>query len=443
MRVVGVVFVLALGCGSPPAAQSGRTSSPLGEGEQTHAVTLELSAAPGPADPNGEDNNLPRSAGPALAQLTSARRARFVPLPPPPATAHPLVCDLVSFRGALYVSHAVKPIDRTGARVHRFTATGPSRGSWELAFDWNRGGTPDAQWARGGEGFTRLRVIDDRLVVPDADSPGPESFGASDAFVENLVLRSHPDGSFPSLAVVPEGALIQPWSFHAFDAIRYRGLTVVSGGVVNPEPHATTRFPAGLWTGPPNARVLELSRIFGEGFGVVRSTYMHRFAGRLYIGLQNNQRRIRFDLAILSGAASDPTTPMELVRISKRGGYVTRSFASDDSTLYWLGELPRKKRGVLYRSRDGARFEQLALPPNAGAPQDIVLAGDSAYLLTRNGLFVSRKEGDFELLAPAPPSDPFGKRNTLCGARMTPYGDHLVASSTRDGSLFQVVPDDG
>ena len=32
------------------------------------------------------------------------------------------------------------------------------RATWELVFDWDRGGRPDDPYARGGEGFSRLRV---------------------------------------------------------------------------------------------------------------------------------------------------------------------------------------------------------------------------------------------------------------------------------------------
>ena len=87
-----------------------------------------------------------------------------------------------------------------------------------------------------------------------------------------------------------------PLAFHAFDVIRFRGAVVASGGTAAIHDRSGTRYPAGLWAGKPGERLLMPVLFPGEGkkVGVVRTTYLHRFAGRLYAGFQNNGRRIRW-----------------------------------------------------------------------------------------------------------------------------------------------------
>lgn len=440
----------ATGCGSGSGPASGASKGK--PGADNGEVVVELVGTATGRDPNGVDApDDPAAFGPRMVQLASSPRARFVPLPDPPASAHPLVCDLLAFSGDLYVSHAIDPLDRSGARIHRLRppAPGPDAGSpdwqrasWELVFDWDRGGRPDDPYARGGEGFTRLRVLSGTIFAPDADSPGPESFAVTGAWIENLVLRSLPDGSFPPLADRPAGALIQPWSYHAFDIIEYHGSWVVTGGVVNPDPRKGGRYPAGLWVGRKNGDVLALRHLFAGGSGVARSTYLHRFAGRLYIGLQNNRRKLPYDLAVLSGDPAAADSQVEVIAITPGRGYLTRSMVSTDSSLYWLGE--RYKRGphALMRTDDGARFRAVALPSDVGAVQDMVIDNRGIrYLLTRRALLRSQGSDDrFEVLARAPASDPFGRYDGFCGARLIAVGDALIAGSLRDGRLYHLVP---
>lgn len=414
---------------------------------------VELRSTPTGRDANGVDAPRdPRAFGPRVTQLANAARARFVPLPAPPATAHPLVCDLLAWRGDLYVSHALDPLDRTGARIHRLrpAATVESEASpdwraasWALVFDWNRGGRPDDPYARGGEGFTRLRVLGGTLMAPDADSPGPESFGVTGAWVENLVLRSRPDGRFPPLADRPAGALIQPWAYHAFDIIEYHGSWVVSGGVVNPDPSSGGRYPAGLWVSPIGADTLALGHTFAGRYGVARATYMHRFAGRLFIGMQNNQRKLPYDLAVISQDPAVAETRVELISLTPGRGYLTRSMVSSESSLYWLGEGYKRGPSALLRSDDGRRFATVELPDNVGAVQDMVIAPDGVrYLLTRRALLRAQGPDDnFERLADAPASRPFRRRDSFCGARLIAIGDALIAGSLKDGGLYQIVPE--
>lgn len=440
------VCLMTIGC-TRGADTPKTTQGPVAAGT---SAPVSLVAATG-SDANGVDApDDPDGFGPRLEKLATVQNAHFAPLPAPPATAHPLVCDLLAFGDDLYVSHAVDPLDRTGARIHRLR---PARAddnrpspdwqaaTWDLVLDWNRGGRPDEPYARGGEGFTRLRVLDGTIFAPDADSPGPEAFGVTDAWVENLVLRSRPDGSFPPLADKPQGALVQPWSFHAFDIIEYHGSWVISGGLAVRVPEAGGGYPAALWVGQPGREALALSHVFAGGHGVVRATYMHRFAGRLYIGLQNNQNRIPHDLAVISRDPTNADTPVELISITPGRGYRTRSMVSTETSLYWLGE--RRKNGpyALLRSDDGLRFQPVPLPDDTGAPQDMVISPDGQlYLLTRRGLWRSAgPDAPFTRLASAPASDPFGRYDGFCGARLIAVGDALIAGSLRDGSLYHLL----
>jgi hypothetical protein len=406
------------------------------------SVVLAIAACPGRVepraaprddrDPDGEDDGGPFRAGPALRALASAPRARFVAVAAPPEGTHPRVCDVRGFAGAVFVSHLAKAIDLDGAQISRYD---PAADAWSRAFDWDRGCIPGQTHEVGGQGITRLRVIEGRLFATDADAPLYGGFGLSEAPFEDYLFVSDEQGRFAPLAAgdaPPPGTRVLPFSFHAFDVIRFRGELVASGGTVGGGSHG--RYPGGVFVGAPGAATLPPRWIVGgAGLGVVRTTFFHRFGGRLFMGVQNNERRIRFDLAILDGGA--PRT----IRITPDGGWLTRRFASGGGILYWVASAyPGDGRGAaLYQSRDGRRFELVPLPAGAGDPQDVAIVGDATYLLATHGLY--RRDGaGFTRLAEAPPGDPFGVWDTFCSAPLEVAGDALWAGSLRDGRLYRI-----
>ncbi|MCG8418324.1 MAG: hypothetical protein MJE77_10315 [Proteobacteria bacterium] len=74
-----------------------------------------------------------------------------------------------------------------------------SPGRWELVFDWDRGGAPGVTHEIGGQGITRVRVIDNRLFAVDSDAPRFGGFGLSNAPFEDYLFVSDESGGFPPL----------------------------------------------------------------------------------------------------------------------------------------------------------------------------------------------------------------------------------------------------
>ncbi len=406
---------------------------------------LSLPAPAAGAEPDGADDGVAaQQRGPGLEALARANRARFEKHGPAAGT-HPLVCDLLPFAGALYAATSVAPISLDGARVFRYAG-----GRFTLAFDWDRGGGPKTTTEVGGQGITRLRAIGGRIYATDSDAPKWGGFGLSGSFFEDYLFVSGTDGVFPPLGPglsPPGNTVVLPLAYHSFDVIRYRGAMVASGGTVNLDRGAPNPYPGGLFVGGPDDALLRARFRPGAALpvGVTRVTFLHRFAGRLYMGFQNNKRRARWDIGVLSGDPRDPhTAPPVLARITPDGGWLTRRFASGAGRLYWIGSrYPGEHRpAVLYVSRDGLAFTRVDLPADAGPPHDLVVVGDSRYLLARGGLYRARGDGEqFTRIAAAPAGDPFGGYDLFCGAPLTVYDDALWAGSTRDGALYRVVPE--
>ena len=406
-----------------------------------------LAGVAGVADADGQDDGGPFVADDALARLAAAPALRLVAAPAPPATAHPRVCDLRGFAGALFVSHAEQAIDKDGARIHRYD---PAKRTWSLAFDWDRGSAPGDVSGVGGQGLTRVRIEDGRLYVTDSDAPMLGGFHVTMAGFEGYLFVSDPHGVFPPLAddaAPPASTVVIPFAFHVFDVIHFRGALVASGGTVSLTREVRDRagrFPGAIYAAAVGAgTILPRFALGTAGAGVQRVTYFHRFGGRLYMGFQNNERRVRYDLAVLSGDATDVhVPPPQLVRVTPDGGWLTRRFASGDGTLYWLASgYPGDGRpATLFASRDGRSFAAVKLPEGAGAPQDLVVVGTTRWLLATDGLYRAEgADGAFARVAAAPEGDPFGSWDAFCSAPLTVFAGTLWAGSTRDGRVFSLA----
>jgi hypothetical protein len=255
---------------------------------------------------------------------------------------------------------------------------------------------------------------------------------------------SLPGGIFPPLGAgnaPPASTVVLPWAFHVFDVIAYRGARIATGGTATDD--GATRFPGGLFVGDAGARLWPPRFRVGDDrrrVGVVRTTFAHRFGGRLYVGLQNNEWRLSWDLAVLTGdPRADATPPPVRIRVTPDGGRMTRRFASGGGRLYWIAGLPRPRAAELWVSADGVWFRPLGLPPDAGVPQDLVIADDVRWLLASGGLYRAGADDVFVRVAAAPPSDPFGRWDTFCSAPLAVVADQLLAGSTRDGALWRVT----
>lgn len=432
------LFALAIACSSSTAPEPSGAKPEPPPPEKPGAPPLLATVDLPQADPDGSDgadDGSPAVLPEPLRALARDGSGGFVELGPAPATRHPIVCDLIEHRGALYASHAVDPINRTGSRIHRWRG-----GRWELAFDYDgrRG------WG-GGQGLSRIRSIAGRLVAVDSDSTSAGFFGISESFVEAYLFVSDPGGEFPPVGeAAPPGTVAMANSLHSFDAITYRGKLVVTGGT-GLRGGERNLWPGALWVASLGEPIARPRFALGAGAGVVRSTFLHRFGGRLYVGFQNNEARARFDLAVLTGDPSAAATPEPvLARVTERGGWLTRRFASGGGELFWIASGYRRQRdrpARLWRSVDGRSFDAEALPRAAGAPQDLIAGRDARLLLTTTGLWAAwRGRPGWRLVAASPPGDPFGRFSTFCSAPLALFGDAVVAGSTRDGRVFAVKP---
>jgi hypothetical protein len=393
----------------------------------------------GERDPDGEDDG-GTIVGPNLRALAAAPAVGWARIAPP-AGAHDLVCDVAAIGDRAAVSFAEKMIDVDGAQIHLLD---PATGAWTLALDWDRGGGPGRSHEVGGQGIARVRVADGRLWAPDGDAPERGGFGWSEADFEDYVFVSQPGGIFPPLGpgnAPPASTVVLPWAFHVFDVISYRGARIATGGTATDD--GATRFPGGLFVGDASARLWPPRFRVGDDrrrVGVVRTTFAHRFGGRLYVGLQNNEWRLSWDLAVLTGdPRADATPPPVRIRVTPDGGRMTRRFASGGGRLYWIAGLPRPRAAELWVSADGVWFRPIGLPADAGVPQDLVIADDVRWLLASGGLYRAGPDDVFVRVAAAPPSDPFGRWDTFCSAPLAVVGDQLLAGSTRDGALWRVT----
>lgn len=438
------LFVLTLlgvaGCGpSRPAPQEAQpapkaviASSPVGAWKtlvEQIAESTKASALPGEDDGSSEAGTKPLVHGPLQSWQTIA----------PPPGAHPLVCDLAWFQDAVWVSFGNKTISTDGARIYSWN---PTRG-WTLEFDWDRGGRAGVTHEQGGQGISRLRVIGDTLFATDADAPNFSGFGISDAPLEGYVFAAGREGFGALLAGdrPPVDTLIVPMAFHVFDITTYMGRLVASGGTLAP-PNAKSRYPGGLFV---NTESGQLWPRFFPGMdsksGVVRATFLHRFRGRLYVGFQNNERRMGWDLGVVDGDPGLADTELVLGRVTALGGWKTRHFASDATTLYWIASDHRRRgQSFLFRSGDGRNFSEIPLGASIGEPHDVLASEGVALLLSNEGLYrLGAGHAPIKVLS-APEGRPFARRDGFCSAAMTPTPLGLFAGSTNGSGIFLAAP---
>ncbi len=418
------------------------------------ALTASAAAQRAP-DADGDDDPADTGAGSLPARARFERVGR-------PRGAMRRVCDLTAHGDALYFVEAFTPLGSDGARVFRY-APGPT--AFATAFDWNRPGEP-TNGGGGGQGFLRVHRADGRLVVPDADPPYG-GFGVVDGGTEGYVFVSDRAGNFApprmprhrlpgalDLARDRPGAAVLPRAYHVLDAIRWRGLWIASTGSVPPRERAWYGSSPGAlhvandsgsrWTyalGYPE-------RALGDAW---RLTYMVRFRGRLYAGIQDYYGREPNDLVVLDAPAAVAAvrpTDLRAVRVTAQGGAHTLRWYADRGTLYWI-TLERDGRTHLRATDDGDAWREVALPPEAGDVTDLTRWRDGLVALTARGLW--RLDGAAVTpIAEAPTVTAtvrgraaavshFRVDDVFCAAPLAVYRGELYAGSQRDGSLWRVV----
>jgi hypothetical protein len=360
------------------------------------------------------------------------------------------VCDFAVHDGVLYLAHATRPLGLGGASI---TAYRPeAKPPFSLAFNWNREGEPQ-QGGAGGQGFLRVRAIDGRLYVPDADPPylglrlatGIEGYlFASDA--RGRFASARMPGHLPPRAPTDEraGAFILPGSLHGFDVIRFRGKLYASTSAAIPPNGTATTSPGTLFTpgATPGPWQVAFTYAGSVGEASVRLGYMTRFRDRLYVALSPLQGLDRHDFVVIdpardaSGLANRDATA---VQITAHGGAHTLRWYTDRGKLYWLSI---GAAGVeLRESVDGAHFRLLRLPADAGYPSDILRVGARLLVLAEQGLY-ELADGAFQLRARVPDGkSPFKVDDGYCAPPLVAFQRHLYAGGQLRGDLWRLVPE--
>lgn len=421
------------------------------------SVAADASVTPASAiEPDGNDEHGPfeeLGTGALPARLTARAVGRV------PGGLH-RICDLTVFRDALYAAASNQPLGSDGAVIGRYVPV--ERGaSWSTAFNWNRPGQP-TRGGGGGQGFLRVRAIGDRLYVPDADTPY-NGFGISEGGTEGLVFVSDSEGRFapargerlrppgPPDARGYYGAGVLPRAYHVLDVLRFHGALWASTGSVPPRERA--------WYGPsPGALhradergrrwMFEVDYPFPWQHGVWRLTFMTRFRGRLYAGIQDYDGRDPNDYVVIAPPADAARLERQHVRAYRAtddGASLTLRWYTDRGRLFWI-TLERSGLAQLRFTEGGAAGDRWRTVPFdtsvAGRVSDVVRYRDALVALTEAGVWRLADPPDSAppvLIGPAPVFNrgrAFPVNDAFCASPLAVYRNKLYAGTQHDAALY-------
>ncbi len=359
------------------------------------------------------------------------------------------VCDFAVLGSALYLAHATRPLGLGGASITRYDPD--AKPAFSLAFDWNRPGEPE-KGGGAGQGILRLRSLDERLYAPDADPP---YLGLGQAApIEGYVFVSDLRGAFPGarrpghLPPRPPtaergGASALPGAVHGFDVARFRGRLYASASAMIPPNGSAKSSPGALFTpddDPSRPWRVAFTYAGAPGEASVRLGYMTRFRDRLYVAISPLYGVDRHDVVVLEPARDRATLDdgdARALKLTPSGGTHTLRWYADRGKLYWIGVGP--DGAALRVSDDGERFELLQMPPDAGAPSDVLRVGEHLLVLAEGGLY-ERLAESFVLRAPPPPGKPaFKVDDGYCAAPLIAYRGSVFAGDQQRGNLWRLV----
>lgn len=370
------------------------------------------------------------------------------------------ICDLTPLGDALYAAHANQPLGTDGATVTVYRPD-DSKPSFTVAFDWNRPGEP-TRGGGAGQGFLRVRAIGGRLFVPDTDPPYA-GFGIADRGTEGYVFISDEHGVFaparmpghrppasPSVGDagdVGAGAGVVPRAYHVLDVIRFRGRYYTSTGSVPPTERAWHGASPGALhvadiQGAPWARWrYEVDYPWPWQDGVWRLTYLVRFRDDLYAGIADYDGREPNDYVVFSPPHEATTLTHDCergVRVTQGGSALTLRWYADGGRLWWIA-LERDGSARLRVTADGATWNEVRLPGDAGRPTDVTRYGDALVALTEQGLWRVDADPPVEVARVTEKRTPFALTDAFCAAPLAVFRGVLYAGGQRDGSLWRLV----
>ncbi len=415
---------------------------------RTHAQE----SSPAPMEPDGSDDT-PSIAPAVPATAPLAAHLHFTRVGRAPHSLR-RICAITPFHDAVYLAEANAPLGSDGAIIARYRAD--QARPFDIAFDWNRPGQPSAGGG-GGQGFVRIRTIDGRLWVPDADPPYA-GFGYVYGGTEGYVFVSDADGRFapargehlrPPSAPTREGragAAVIPRAYHVLDVIRFRGAIYTSTGSVPPgERPWFGASPGALHVLDAHYARLTFQADYPYPYrpGVWRLTFMTRFRGRLYAGIQDYDGREPNDFVVIDPPAARALVTRDDirgVRITTHGATHTLRWFTDAGRLYWLG-LERDGSVPLRVTDDGDHWRTIALPPEHGRPLDMRRFHGALVVLTERALLRIDTPAIEVLATVTEARSPFALTDVFCAAPLGVYRDALFVGGQRDGALYRLDAD--
>jgi hypothetical protein len=463
-REIIAVCLAVIGCTpSSPPTRSGAAGSLRAQPSAVLSVSIPSADAqvlPTPdatsvaqLDADGDDDPPYTTTGPLAASFRFERVGR-APL------ALQRICDLTPLGDALYAAHANQPLGTDGATITVYRPFDPKH-AFAVAFDWNRPGEP-TRGGGAGQGFLRVHAIGGRLFVPDADPPYA-GFGIVDQGTEGYVFVSDGRGIFaparmpghrpPPTPIVGDGgdtgagAGVVPRAYHVLDVIRFRGRYYASTGSVPPTERAWRGASPGALhvadsRGQPWARWrYELDYPWPWQDGVWRLTFLVRFRDNLYAGIADYDGRDPNDYVVFSPPPEATALAHETergVRVTPKGGALTLRWYADAGRLWWIA-LERDGTARLRATSDGATWNEVPLPADAGRPTDVARYKDALVALTEQGLWRVDVDPPIELGRVTEKRSPFAITDAFCAAPLAVFRGVLYAGSQRDGSLWRVA----
>lgn len=408
-------------------------------------ATLSAAATEHRIEPDGDDD----PGSDTAATLPASGRFERVGVPP---LGLQRICDLTPFAGALYLAHANQPLGVDGATITRYDPD--AKRPFSVAFDWNRHGEPTAGGG-AGQGFLRVHLFDGRLWVTDADPPYA-GFGRGGVGTEGYVFVSDASGKFaraqapghqppraPEIAADKPGAALVPHAYHVLDAIRFRGRMYASTGSSPPGERAWHgHAPGALHGATPDAKRWEYEVAYPYPFddGVTRLTFLVRFRGRLYAGVEGGPADYVYMAPSVRAENSGTDARLDqrdlhAMRVTPAGGSSTLRWYADRGKLYWIAW--SGGRVALRVTEDGDSWREVALPADAGAPTDVLRVGRDLLVLTERALVrlganeaIARVEGK---------KSPFELTDGYCAAPLALFKGELYAGGQRGGALYKLV----
>lgn len=391
-------------------------------------------------DPDGDDDPVDPGAAPLPADLRFDRVGR-APL------ALQRICDLTPLGDALYASHANQPLGTDGATITRYRPDDANH-PFSVAFDWNRPGEP-TKGGGAGQGFLRVHAIGGRLFVPDTDPPYA-GFGISDHGTEGYVFMSDDGGRFAPATLPghrpPATAGVLPRAYHVIDVIRYRGRDYASTGSVPPTERAWRgASPGALHVAEPNEGdhrwIYEVDYPYPWKDGVWRLTYLVRYRGSLYAGIQDYDGREPNDYVVVSPAKDAEHIGHDAVhgvRVTDAGASLTLRWYAHAHRLWWIA-IERGGRGAALRvTGDGETWRVVPLPAEAGQPTDVTSYRGAVVALTEWGLWRVDVDPPVQLAAVGAKRSPFAVDDAFCAAPLAVFRGDLYAGDQRDGALWRI-----